>query len=213
MIWESYPWKEELLRIADRLERKTRQKRWTDRTDANLEKDVFVGCYAVRKLAEARKLSQEVLVTRIPCTTIPFIRGKRITLLNWHHLDELYDFERQAVGELTLTFLCNQFIHSYVFTHIVGEETGLLEAVAVSSDRKRRECLYVVNVSDLMTLFRKIGSDYPDNYRAVWDEKLGDYVATNFYSDPCDLSTPDGMDIGSIVRDSTAEPARDDEDA
>src|ERR1044072_5665255 len=39
------PWTVELLRIAERLEAKTTQTRWTDRTEVLLERDFVVGAY------------------------------------------------------------------------------------------------------------------------------------------------------------------------
>ena len=178
MIWESYPWKEELLRIAERLAKKQNQRRWTERTDANLEKDVFVGCYAIRKMIEARKLSEPVLSYQVSCATAPLRHGKRVTLYDWHKLDELYDFGQQTTAELALRGLCNQFVHSYVFCPVFGE-SGLLDSVAVASDRKRRECVYLIRVSSLIELFRAVGNDDPNEHHAVWDDRLGDYRVTN----------------------------------
>lgn len=106
------PWKEELFRIAERLHTKTEQRRWTDRTDANLEKHAFVGCYAIRKLIEASDLSKSVLSAAVPCTVASTRPGRRVTYRNWHRLDELYDFEGQSETSLSLKDLCDQFIHS-----------------------------------------------------------------------------------------------------
>jgi len=178
MIWESYPWKEELHRIGDRLEKKLRQRRWTDRTDANLEKDVFVACYAIRKLIEAQKLTKSVLSCRVECTRAPLIEGRQVALHNWHKLDELYDLQREEKTHLVLRYLCNQFIHSYVFCPVFGEN-GLLQSVAVASDRERQNCVYIVSVVDLVELLRRVGNDEPCESHAVWDEELGDYRVTN----------------------------------
>lgn len=178
MIWESGPWKEELYRIAERLHKKTGQRRWTDRTDANLEKDVFVGCYAIRKLMEARRLSETVLAAAVPCTAAPARPGKMVTLRNWHRLDDLYDFDGQSETSLSLKDLCNQFIHSYVFCPVFGED-DLLEAVAVTSDHRRRHCVQIIRVAELIRVMRMVALDAPDYSRAVWDEKAGDYRVTN----------------------------------
>lgn len=56
MINLPYYWKEELDRIADRLDRRQNQRRWTQRSEASLEKDVFLGLFAVRKLVHSRKV-------------------------------------------------------------------------------------------------------------------------------------------------------------
>lgn len=54
LIGDSIPWKEDLLRIAESLERRTRQRRWVERTSFLVERDVMNAAYAVRKLNEAR---------------------------------------------------------------------------------------------------------------------------------------------------------------
>jgi glycerol kinase len=57
MIGDSVPWKDELLKIADRLENRKTQRRWTERTGFLAERDIMVSAYAIRKLLEARKVS------------------------------------------------------------------------------------------------------------------------------------------------------------
>jgi len=195
VIWESGPWKEELLRIADRLHRKTEQRRWTDRTDANLEKDVFVACYAIRKLMESHKLSKSVLSCQVACVIVPRRQDKRVSHYNWHKLHELYDFGGQSDAVLSLRNLCNQFIHSYIFCPVFSERS-LLDAVAVASDRKRRDCIYVIRVDSLIDVLRAVGSDDPDEQRAVWDDRLGDYSITNLQRDLDDLS---GREVAELL--------------
>ena len=58
MIDDSFPWKDELVKIADRLEAKTKQKRWTDRTGYLIERDFMVGAYTMRKLIESHTVSR-----------------------------------------------------------------------------------------------------------------------------------------------------------
>ena len=60
MIDDSVPWKNELLRIAGRLERRRSQKRWTGKTSFLIERDIMVAAFAIRKLIEAHKLSDDV---------------------------------------------------------------------------------------------------------------------------------------------------------
>jgi hypothetical protein len=57
--------KDELARVADRLDAKTRQKRWTDRTGYLIER-VMIGAYAMRKLIDAYKVSDSVRQRQIP---------------------------------------------------------------------------------------------------------------------------------------------------
>ena len=50
VISDSIPWKDELLKIADRLERRKVQRRWVERTSFLVERDIMISAYALRKL-------------------------------------------------------------------------------------------------------------------------------------------------------------------
>ena len=57
MIWESAYWKEELLRQAEDLKKRSTQTKWSERSLARLEKTIMIGFYSIRKLIEAKKVS------------------------------------------------------------------------------------------------------------------------------------------------------------
>lgn len=71
VISDSIPWKTELLRIAGTLERRTTQRRWPDRSSFLVERDVMVAAYAIRRLNEARKISDELARVRVPVLRHP----------------------------------------------------------------------------------------------------------------------------------------------
>ena len=50
----------------------------------------MVGFYSIRKLIEARKLSDDLIARQIRVTQFPSIEPARVTLLNWHKLDKHY---------------------------------------------------------------------------------------------------------------------------
>ncbi len=97
MIYESSYWKDDLLRYAAALRKKTKQRHWSERSQAVVEKLVFLGFYSVRKLFEAEKLSTSLrqlsLVTAIYPPT-----GKNVTRHNWHKTDELFIRVFERVG-------------------------------------------------------------------------------------------------------------------
>ena len=80
MIWESQFWKEDLARLALQLKKRTGQRRWSERSLAKLEKEVFIGFYAIRKLLESKKLSERLTKTQIPIETFPYTGAARITI-------------------------------------------------------------------------------------------------------------------------------------
>lgn len=73
MIQDSVPWKEELLRIAIRLERRRTQERWADRSGYLVERDVMVSSYTIRKLVEATKVSDKLVGRSFTVAMYPLI--------------------------------------------------------------------------------------------------------------------------------------------
>ncbi|AZD05460.1 hypothetical protein C4K26_0019 [Pseudomonas chlororaphis] len=53
MIWESWYWKRPLLEMAERLERPKASNDLSEEQIAQVERDIFIGLYSVRKLFEA----------------------------------------------------------------------------------------------------------------------------------------------------------------
>lgn len=131
----------------------------------HIERDVMASAYSVRKLLEAHKLSDSLAQSVVPVEAYPLI-GRVPDYMNWHRLDEFYDFSRGQTCRLTITQLCNQFIHSFVWM-IESEEPqtdgevatpGLLGCL-VASDMKRDRCVYRVGVDSLIDLFRSVGTE------------------------------------------------------
>ena len=173
MIWESYYWKSDLLKHAAALRKRKEQKRWVDASYGRTEQTVMLGFYSIRKLIEARKLRDDV-AHQIVEISAHAPTGKRITRLNSHRIDELYDLDRRRSESCRLEWLCNQIIHSYIFA-LLTEEHGGLAGVLVTSDRNRSKALYEVTVDQMIVLFDQIGNDYPTDVSMKFDPDLGDY--------------------------------------
>lgn len=65
MIWDSSYWKEDLGRLADKLKARKVQKKFPERSLACLEKEIFIGCYIIRKLIDAKKLSDSIVSLKL----------------------------------------------------------------------------------------------------------------------------------------------------
>lgn len=132
------------------------------------------GFYAIRKLIEAHlisdSLSESMLTVRVYAAT-----GKRVTYMNRHKIDHLYDLEHSRRETRSLTFVCNQVVHSYVFQSVL-EERGGLEGFMFSSDRERNRCLLHLAARDVVKLFQKVGNNYPASGTYEFDDGRGDYV-------------------------------------
>ena len=178
MIWESSFWKDELLKLAKNLRERKVQRRWVSVSYARVEQSVMIGFYSVRKLVEAKKLSDDTVARTIPILSYQS-REKPVTRSNWHRLEELYDMERHSVEEMKLFDLANQFIHSYVFMLALEENSGL-ESVFFCSDRRRNRKLYRVTVDSLIEVFTEVGEDYPNCIHSTWREDLNDYEVHSY---------------------------------
>jgi hypothetical protein len=158
MIWDSNPWKHDLFKEAAFLDRLTvQQKPLTDRQRVSIERRLFLGFYAVRKLLEAHMLTdgcsnQEASVRVYPPP------GKAITHFNWHKSGEHFDFDSPVSAALPLVKLCHQFVHSYIF-HVVEEETGGLRGFFIASDQQRSKGLIDIDAAAVISVFRSVASD------------------------------------------------------
>ncbi|MCY4532693.1 MAG: hypothetical protein OXC84_10250 [Gammaproteobacteria bacterium] len=162
MIWESEPWKRQLRRAARRLRRVRRRRRSTERALAVVEREVFVGCYVVRKLFDTLKVSD--LTKALVCEVTCYANIEPVTDFNWHRLDQLYDLDNGVTRSLGVRELCNQVIHSFVF--MVGGDGSGIDGVWLSSDRKRDEEVLFVPLEVLIEVFQMVGGDHPS--MVVW---------------------------------------------
>jgi hypothetical protein len=135
VIEDAAQWKDELVTVADRLEAKTKQTRWTDRTGLLIERDFIVGAYAMRKLVDSRVVSSELRKRHIPVRR--------------------YDGRR---GTLSVRKLCHEIMHSFAFTFFCGETADLFDGIYVSSDRDKKH-VHLVLASDFIALCSDMGNE------------------------------------------------------
>jgi hypothetical protein len=158
VIDDSIPWKDELVRVADRLEAKTRQKRWTDRTGYLIERDFMVSAYAMRKLSGSHKVSDERRQRQIPVRRFD-LRGRPPDQRFPADIADSYDFENGRRWTLSVVNLCHEILDSFVFAFCCGETADLFDGIYVSSDRHKDECVYLILASDFIALCCDIGAE------------------------------------------------------
>jgi len=173
MIWESAYWKDDLLRLARDLRQKQQQKVWRESSIARVEKSIMIGFYIIRKLMDARKLSDSVVQERVTIQSFPH-RGKPVTLMNWDHVDRHYDLDRSHQTSRSLTWVANQMIHSYVFI-VSRDDTGGLDGFFFSSDKERNEAVHFVEATKVIEKFEQVGVNYPSKLELILNPKTGDY--------------------------------------
>src|SRR6202042_1966213 len=82
--------------------------------------------------------------------------GQTVHLLNRNRLDELYKLDKPRKRTVSLTYLSNQIVHSYVFS-LLFDEDGQLAGILVSSDRDRSKELLEVPIQKIIKVFEKVG--------------------------------------------------------
>jgi hypothetical protein len=187
MIWESRDWKEYLLKTALNLSKRIHQKRWTERSFFLFEREIFFAFYSVRKLIEAKKLSDYVVEAKISLQAFKSM-GLPVTRFNRDGINELYDLQNPSSESIKLKDICNQFIHSYIFVPCFGESNEL-DGIIFCSDHTRKHRVFKLAIADLIEALKMVDSDYPSSGHYVFDEKLGDYQVVNLSRDDPDFDT------------------------
>lgn len=138
MVDGSAPWKDELVKVAARLEARTKQRRWAPTTEFLIERDVVVGAYALRTVIAVA--SDSLTSTRVPVRVFDpndLDNGRRTTL---------------SVGEL-----CDEILHGGVVDFCCGETTDLFDGIYLSSDRNGNEPVHLLLASDFIALCDDVG--------------------------------------------------------
>ena len=148
MVHDPTPWGVELAKVAERLQAKTKQTRWTDRTDVLVERDFIVGAYVVRKLLCYHPASQELRNRRIPIRR--FDPAARLPIAPGD-IGASYDLALSRRDTLTPAELCHQIVNNTVFAFYCGETADLFDGVYVASDCEEENVILVI-ASDFIAL-------------------------------------------------------------
>lgn len=162
MIHESSYWKNYLLKLASTLERRLIQTRWGDKNLFVVEREIFLGFYAIRKLIESKKISDSVTLRKHKLKEFPY-SGNPESLFT-HMSESEYDLTGGEEAYLTTVELCNQFIHSHHFLPFLPDGKHLI-GFFFCSDRKRTSGIYLITIFDVVDLYRSVGSNYPTAMR------------------------------------------------
>lgn len=157
MIADSVPWKEELLKVADALERRGVMTRWTTRTGFLVERDLLVGMFTIRRLVESAKTSSLLPDERVTFGMHPLTGRVPGTYDRWSYW-EFYNMESKRQTQLTVRELVNLFIHSFVLEFYPSSEHGPATIWAVS-ERDRHKWLYSIPLTRVAALFRRVGDE------------------------------------------------------
>ncbi len=174
MIWDSCYWKDDLLKSKKWLKEKiVSRRRPSEKRMVEFEKCIFITAYQVRKLIEAKKVSNSLVDSTLPITKYGNV--KNVTLMNWHRLDELNNLKAPETDNISIKDVCNQLIHSYVFVAEQPSFTAPIKGVFFSSDRYKNKVLFHLRINDWISLLDRIGRDYPNVTHSMYDFEQKDY--------------------------------------
>ncbi len=181
MIWDSKPWKDELLASARSL-KAIQTRRRSDTRSYRFERTIFVCAYIMRKLSEAEKISTEWKVKKVPCIFYR-LRGRPPDLMNWHQIERHFDLDTPESNSLTALDLCHRIIHSFVFVEVCAPKKGIV-GFFFASDQTKRRGIWFVEVKDFRILLRETGHEYPSSSRMVRHPKTGEWVVWAGHGSP-----------------------------
>ena len=125
-------------------------------------------------MIELHKVSSATKNKRIHVASCPF-KGKPVTLLNNHRIDELYDLTSEISQTKKPLFLSNQFIHCYT-SYIFRDESRNWSDIFVVSDFDRNKCIWRVPIEEVRSLFLLASEDYPHSVSRFFDPTKQDYI-------------------------------------
>jgi len=134
----SAPWKDELVKVAERLEAKTKQRRWAGRTDFLIERDFVLGAYALRRVIAAGLESFSQM--RVPVRQF-----------------EPSDLDNGRRRTLSVSELCDDILSGGVVDFYCGETGDLFDGIYLSSDRNGSESVHLLLASDFIALCGDVG--------------------------------------------------------
>jgi hypothetical protein len=163
LIYDSSFWKDDLLKLAKKLELRLAQKRWSEKSYFAVEKEIFLGFYSIRKLIESQKISESIANKIYKVYEFPK-SSKDISLIDGDFSEE-FDFSKSKIVEISIVRICNQFIHSYFFGPLVPEGKSLI-GFFICSDHKRKSGIYFISIFDVVEIYRLVGNNYPSKMSA-----------------------------------------------
>lgn len=157
MISESSHWKKPLLQTSKRLRSLALAQRISDRQLAQVERDIFVSFYSIRKLFE----TQTRITNRTQNVVIKLYWFRNIRPVRYfgvHKIDVHFDLEKKHEEVRDVVFIANQIIHSYVFLPYESEGGGF-GGIYFNSDKDKNKKLYSLDVESMVAIFDRVGND------------------------------------------------------
>ncbi|MBL0718354.1 hypothetical protein JI742_00480 [Piscinibacter sp. Jin2] len=175
MIHESRHWKEPLLRAATWLSKLCVEEGDAgERSLVRVERELFIGFYAIRKLLETFKVSPSTKELKLALQAYTALPDRKVDYFNRADIDKFFNLSHPMNEHRNIGFICNQIVHSYIFI-IDLREDGALNGFFVTPDSMRFKKLYFIELGQVVHALRLVGKDYPRNMQYQRNPKTGQW--------------------------------------
>lgn len=155
-------WLNELSKSALFLESLYRKPSWNEGLEFETEKAVFLGFYTIRKLKESKLLCSEISGFNTKLVSYP-IRAD-VKLADCDKWSEAYNLMQGNEQVLALEELCNQFIHSKIYSPFVPGGLGCM-GFYFASDKEFKSHVYYVTLVKIVSVFLSVSNSKKINLK------------------------------------------------
>lgn len=177
MIFETYPWKQDLRRRKRLLNQYNTISKLENNEEAAytvIEKAIFYSAFIIRKLIDCRgKLSNEAENYSIRAVSVKPL--KHIDFLHRWPEEGSHDWENETKVVVAGKNVCNWLIHSYMF-FLMYTESGLVDSFCVTSDFDRNKILYRIPLKAWIDYIDYVATDDIECMFSHYDKERGDYI-------------------------------------
>lgn len=161
MIFDGY-WKKELIQNAKKLCFWYKcLKIYPSYAEHQINKMVLYSAVIMRKLFEDEKHAEttikkadmpmpplKLLEYKVKVSVYPFLGDEEFIIENV--IPEIYDCKNAIIEEIELNKLCNQIIHSYVWSVSYSKQSKKLNGLLFASDKAKAKELYLLELNEFI---------------------------------------------------------------
>lgn len=177
MIFESFPWKRDLLKRKNLIIKYNTTEHFEKNNDATytvIEKSVFYSAFIIRKLIDCGgKLSDEADHYSLKVFSVRPLQP--IDRLHQWPEEDSHDWENEKEIIVAGKNICNWLIHSYMFFMVFNED-NIIDSFSVTSDFDRNKILYRIPLRSWIAYMDYIASDDIVSMSSHYDFSVGDYI-------------------------------------
>ncbi len=203
MIYESYFWKNELLKSFQTICKFRYLKRINEGSCVKVEKSIMLSAYIIRKLKDAEKIPIEFIEEIIRVKRFE-LKEKIIDHSNWHKIDKNYKLDKHTTIEKEWKYFIDQIIHSFTFIFSY-DENNIFDGFYINSDRSKNKELYFISIRDFIYLLLKISEGSiveSHSKRDIIKNNKGDIEFGAMKQIKAIYAYPNGFEINKILENS-----------